>query len=151
MLPHTVPRCRIGGCATYCSASTSRGSWAATAGSTLVANLAGAAVTVGGQPRGVTPIAALKLRAPATYDIRVEKAGYVAFSTKVALPPDSEIKVEAELSRRSKGEAWYQRWYVLAAAGLVVAGAGGMSIYFGTRDSGGPAGDGRLGIKVVIQ
>jgi hypothetical protein len=117
----------------------------------LVANLAGAAVTVGGQPRGVTPIAALKLRAPATYDIRVEKAGYVAFSTKVALPPDSEIKVEAELSRRSKGEAWYQRWYVLAAAGLVVAGAGGTAIYFGTRDSGGPAGDGRLGIKVVIQ
>ena len=116
----------------------------------LVANLAGAAVTVGGQPRGETPIAALKLRAPATYDIRVEKPGYVAFSTKVALPPDGEIKVEAELSRRGS-EAWYQRWYVLAAAGLVVAGAGGTAIYFGMRDSGGPAGDDRLGIKVIIQ
>src|SRR5262245_33764962 len=34
----------------------------------LVANLSGAAVTVGGQPRGETPISALKLRAPATYD-----------------------------------------------------------------------------------
>jgi hypothetical protein len=116
----------------------------------LVANLSGAAVTVGGQPRGETPIAALKLRAPATYDIRVEKPGYVAFSTKVALPPDGEIKVEAELSRRGS-EAWYQRWYVLAAAGLVVAGAGGTAIYFGVRDSGGPAGDDRLGIKVIIQ
>jgi hypothetical protein len=116
----------------------------------LVANLSGAAVTVGGQPRGETPITALKLRAPATYDIRVEKPGYVAFSTKVALPPDGEIKVEAELSRRGS-EAWYQRWYVLAAAGLVVAGAGGTAIYFGTRDGGGPAGDGRLGIKVIIQ
>jgi len=117
----------------------------------LVANLSGAAVTVGGQPRGVTPIAALKLHAPATYDIRVEKSGYVPFSTKVALPPDGEIKVEAELSRRSAGEAWYQRWYVLAAAGMVLAGAGGTAIYFGTRDTGGPAGDGKLGITVVIQ
>jgi len=117
----------------------------------LVANLAGAAVTVGGQSRGVTPIAALRLRAPAAYDIRVEKAGYVPFSTRVALPPDGEIKVEAELSRRPGSDAWYQRWYVLAAAGLVVAGAGGTAIYFGTRDSGGPAGDGKLGIKVIIQ
>jgi hypothetical protein len=116
----------------------------------LVANLAGAAVTVGGQPRGATPITALKLRAPATYDIRVEKPGYVAFSTKVALPPDGEIKVEASLSRR-RSEAWYQRWYVLAAAGFVVAGAGGTAIYFGMRDSGGPVGDDRLGIKVIIQ
>src|SRR6185503_11150104 len=116
----------------------------------LVANLSGAAVTVGGQPRGVTPISALKLHAPATYDIRVEKSGYVPFSTKVALPPDGEIKVEAELSRRGS-EAWYQRWYVLAAAGLVVAGAGGTAIYLGVRDGGGPAGDGKLGIKVIIQ
>jgi hypothetical protein len=117
----------------------------------LVANLSGAAVTVGGQPRGVTPIEALKLQAPATYDIRVEKSGYVPFSTKVALPPDGEIKVEAELSRRSAGEAWYQRWYVLAAAGVVLAGAGSTAIYFATRDTGGPAGDGKLGITVVIQ
>ena len=117
----------------------------------LVANLSGAAVTVGGQPRGVTPIEVLKLHAPATYEIRVEKSGYVPFSTKVALPPDGEIKVEAELSRRSGGEAWYQRWYVLAAAGLVLAGAGGTAIYLGTRDTGGPAGDGKLGITVVIQ
>ena len=99
----------------------------------LVANLSGAAVTVGGQPRGVTPIEALKLRAPATYDIRVEKSGYVPFSTKVALPPDGEIKVEAELSRRGGDAAWYQHWYVLAAAGVVVAGAGGTAIYFATH------------------
>ena len=58
---------------------------------------------------------------------------------------------EAELSRRGRDDAWYQRWYVLAAASLVVAGAGGTAIYFGTRDTGGPAGDGKLGITVVIQ
>ena len=101
----------------------------------IVANLSGAAVTVGGQSRGVTPVAALKLPAPASYDIRIEKLGYVPFTTRIALPPDGEIKVEAELSRRGGEAAWYQRWYVLAAAGVVVAGAGGTAIYFATRNT----------------
>jgi hypothetical protein len=116
----------------------------------IVANLAGAAVTVGGEPRGLTPIQALKLHAPASYDIRVDKPGYVPFTTKVALPPDGEIKVEAQLSRRGS-EAWYQHWYVLAAAGLVVAGAGGTAIYFGTRDTGGTVPPGALPITGSIQ
>jgi hypothetical protein len=98
----------------------------------IVANLAGAAVTVGGQSRGITPIQALKLPAPATYDIRVEKAGYVPFTTRVALPPDGEVKVEAEMSRRGSS-AWYQKWYVLAGAGVLIAGAAGTAIYVGTR------------------
>lgn len=116
----------------------------------IVANLAGAAVTVGGEPRGLTPIQALKLHAPASYDIRVDKQGYVPFTTRVALPPDGEIKVEAQLSRRGS-EAWYQHWYVLAAAGLVVAGAGGTAIYFGTREPGGAAPPGSLPITGSIQ
>jgi len=117
----------------------------------IVANLAGAAVTVGGQPRGAAPIEALKLPAPASYDIRVEKPGYVPFTTRVALPPDGEIKVEAELARRG-GNAWYQHWYVLAAAGVIVAGAGGTAIYFGTRDRSAPIspGDGTLHITGSI-
>ena len=113
----------------------------------IVANLSGAAVTVGGQSRGVTPVAALKLPAPASYDIRIEKLGYVPFTTRIALPPDGEIKVEAELSRRGGEAAWYQRWYVLAAAGVVVAGAGGTAIYFATRDT---PGDGALHITGSI-
>jgi hypothetical protein len=116
----------------------------------IVANLAGAAVTVGGTPRGLTPVAALTLHAPATYEIRVEKPGYVPFTTKVALPPDGEIKVEAQLSRRSPDAAWYQRWYVLAAAGLVVASAGGTTIYFATRDTGG-AGGGQLHLTATTR
>ena len=101
----------------------------------IVANLTGAAVTVGGQARGATPIEPLKLPAPASYDIRVEKAGYVPFTTRVALPPDGEIKVEAALSQRGGEPAWYQRWYVLAGAGVLVAGAAGTAIYFGTRST----------------
>jgi len=117
----------------------------------IVANLAGAAVTVSGEPRGVTPIEALTLRAPATYEIRVDKSGYVPFTTRVALPPDGEIKVEAQLSRRAGAVAWYQHWYVLAAAGAVVAGAGGTAIYFGTRDTGGAAGDGQLRLTATTR
>jgi len=98
----------------------------------IVANLSGAAVTVGGEPRGVTPIEKLTLPAPATYDIRIEKQGFVAYRTKVELPPDGQLKVEAELSRRGE-TAWYQRWYVLAAAGVLVAGAAGTTIYFATK------------------
>lgn len=112
----------------------------------IVANLAGASVTVGGENRGMTPIQPLKLHAPATYTIRVEKADYVPFTTKVQLPPDGEIKVEAELSRRGAGSAWYQRWYVLAGAGLLVAGAAGTAIYFGTRET---ASD-RVPVTIVI-
>jgi len=101
----------------------------------IVVNLAGASVTVGGEKKGLTPIEPLKLHAPATYQIRVEKDGYVPFTTKVALPPDGEIKVEAELSLRGAGTSWYQHWYVLAGATILVAGAAGTAIYFGTRDN----------------
>ncbi|HEX3762270.1 MAG TPA: PEGA domain-containing protein [Kofleriaceae bacterium] len=116
----------------------------------IVANLTGAAVTVGGTSRGLTPIEALKLPAPASYDIRVDKPGYLPFATRIALPPDGEIKVEAELARRAP-EAWYQHWYVVAAAGVVVAGAGGTALYFATRSTGaGPSGDGTLHVTGSI-
>ncbi|HWU86984.1 MAG TPA: PEGA domain-containing protein, partial [Kofleriaceae bacterium] len=113
----------------------------------IVANLAGASVTVGGERRGETPLEALKLPAPATYEIRVEKAGFQAYKTKVALPPDGEIKVEANLSRPGRSPSWYQHWYVMAGLGLVVAGAGGSAIYFATRETG----DGRIGVSGVVQ
>lgn len=113
----------------------------------IVANVAGAAVTVGAVPRGVTPLAPLRLRAPATYEIRVERAGYVPYRTRVALPPDGEMKVEASLARPG-GAAWYQRWYVLAGLGAVVAGAGATAVYFATRE---PAGDGNIGVTGGVE
>jgi hypothetical protein len=116
----------------------------------VVANLDGAAVTVGGEPRGITPIAALHLRAPASYEIRVDKNGYVPFMTRVALPPDGELKVYAELARRGGAAAWYQHWYVLAAASAIVVGAGGAAIYFGTRDTGGGGAAGSLPINGTV-
>jgi hypothetical protein len=96
-------------------------------------NETGAAVTVGGERRGVTPIEPLKLRAPAKYPIRIEKAGFVPFTTTVQLPPDSELKVDAELSRRGAGSHWYEKWYVYAG-GVVVLGLVGGGVYFATRE-----------------
>ncbi len=119
----------------------------------IVASLPGAAVTIGGAARGLTPIQALQLPAPANYDIRIEKAGYVPFTTRVALPPDGEIKVEAELVWARRGAAaWYQHWYVLAAAGVIVAGAGGTALYFATHTTTTPAapGDGTLHVTGSI-
>ena len=42
-----------------------------------------------------------KLRAPATYAIKIEKTGFDAYTTKIQLPADGELKVEANLSRKS--------------------------------------------------
>ncbi len=99
----------------------------------IIANQAGALVSIGGERKGTTPLAPLKLHAPATYSIRVEKDGFVPYTTKIQLPPDAELKVEAELSRRT-GKAWYQRWWVVGGLGLLVAGAAGTTIYFATRE-----------------
>jgi hypothetical protein len=83
----------------------------------------------------MTPIKPLRLRAPATYEIKVEKQGFVPFTTSVQLPPDSELKVRAPMQRPGK-DSWYTRWYVLAGMGIVVAGAAGGAIYLATDDSG---------------
>src|SRR5262249_25542191 len=118
----------------------------------IVASEAGAAVTVGGEPRGTTPIPPIKLHAPATYDIHVEKRGFVAFNTQVTVPPDGEVKVRAALQKPG-ATAWYAHWYVLAAASAIVVGAGGTAVYFATRDSGGIFGnnDPRLTVKGGVQ
>ncbi|MBA2538859.1 MAG: PEGA domain-containing protein [Deltaproteobacteria bacterium] len=99
----------------------------------IVASEAGASVTVGGENRGVTPIQPLRLRAPAAYEIKVEKQGFVPFTTSVRLPPDGELKVRAPLQRPGK-DSWYTRWYVLAGMGLFVAGAAGGAIYLATNE-----------------
>ena len=99
----------------------------------IVASEAGALVTVGGQQRGETPIPPLKLHAPANYDVRVEKRGFVPFTTRVRLPPDAELKVNATLQRPGGAPSWWQHWYVLAGAGIIVAGAAGTTIYFATK------------------
>ena len=95
----------------------------------IISREAGAAVTVGGKRRGATPIEPLKLHAPATYDIRVEKSGFRPFTASVKLPPDVTLDLPVKLERPTH-VAWYQHWYVLAGLGLVVAGAAVASVYY---------------------
>lgn len=86
------------------------------------ANVAGADVLIGSRPRGQTPLAPLKVPAPATYEIAVTKPGYTDFRASVAVPPDGEVLVRTELTERTT-QAWYQKWWVLALAGTVAVGA----------------------------
>jgi hypothetical protein len=99
----------------------------------VVANLSGALVKLGGEDRGTTPLKPLRVRAPASYDIRVEKSGFTPFSATVAVPPDGEVTVKAQLTRRGGTVRWYQKWWVLGIAGAAVIGATGVAIYVGTR------------------
>ncbi len=99
----------------------------------IVVSQVGAEVTVGGEKRGESPIEPLKLHAPAVYDIHVQKDGFLPWTASVKLPPDSELKLPVSLQRPGGRVAWYQHWYVLTAASLVVAGAAGATIYFVTQ------------------
>ncbi len=94
------------------------------------ANLAGAKVFLGDDAQGVTPIEAIVVRAPATYDLRLTKPGYVPFSAQVQVPPDGEVAVDARLTREGGARPWYAHWYVAAIAGVVVAGGVGLGVYF---------------------
>jgi len=98
----------------------------------IISSQAGARVMIDKQPHGTTPIEPLRLHAPASYAIRVEKDGFTPFQTRVELPPDGELKVEANLTRASH-VAWYAHWYVLAIGAVIVAGAAGGGIYYATR------------------
>jgi hypothetical protein len=102
----------------------------------VVSSETGAQVTVGGEIRGLTPIKPLTLRAPATYDVRVVKSGFVPFSTQVQLPPDGELRVNATLQKPGGKSSWYTRWYVLAGVSVLAAGAAGGAIYFATSSGG---------------
>lgn len=93
---------------------------------------AGAVVEVNGEQRGETPLAPLRVRAPASYDIRVEKAGFNPFVAAVEVPPEGVVRVRASLVRRG-GQPWYKRWWVVALAGGVVVGA--TAAVIATRDA----------------
>jgi hypothetical protein len=106
------------------------------------ADQAGALVTLNEQPSGKTPLPEpVKVRAPATYRLRVEKSGFVPFQARVDVLPDANVEVHATLVRESCEVPWYKKWYVWAAVGGAVAIAGASTaIYFGTRTDPTPLG-----------
>ncbi|MCU1278879.1 MAG: hypothetical protein JWM53_2425 [bacterium] len=102
----------------------------------------GAAVTLNGETAGKTPLPEpVKVRAPATYKLRVEKSGFVPFQARVDVLPDANVEVHASMVRESKDAPWYKRWYVWAAiGGVLAAGGAATAIYFGTRTDSTPLG-----------
>ena len=106
------------------------------------ADQAEAAVTLNGQAAGKTPLPApVKVRAPATYKLKVEKTGFVPFQARVDVLPDANVEVHATLVRESREVPWYKKWYVWAiVGGVVAAGGAATAIYFGTRTESTPLG-----------
>jgi hypothetical protein len=91
----------------------------------ITVNVAGAEIVVGGRRRGVSPLASLRVAAPSSYDLDVKKVGYHPFHAEVRVPPDSEIKVNAQLTGLNQDNRgpWYTKGWVVAAAGVLVTGA----------------------------
>jgi hypothetical protein len=108
----------------------------------ITADESGAAVTLNGEPAGKTPLRQpVKVRAPATYQLRVDKSGFLSFKASVDVMPDANIAVRATLVRESGNVPWYKRWYVwLAVGGALALGGAATAIYFGVRSEGTPLG-----------
>jgi hypothetical protein len=106
------------------------------------ADQAGAAVSLNGNAAGKTPLPEpVKVRAPATYKLKVEKSGFVPFQARVDILPDANVEVHATLVRESREVPWYKKWYVWAiVGGAVAAGGAATAIYFGTRTESTPLG-----------
>jgi hypothetical protein len=101
----------------------------------IVTNVAGAAVELNGESQGKTPIAeSIKVRAPATYKVRLSKSDYVTFQAGIDVLPDATVEVRATLVREEGKQPWYKKWYVWAAVGGAIAIAGAaVAIYYGTK------------------
>lgn len=104
-------------------------------------NVAGARIVVGGEPRGTSPLPPFQVPAPSRYRIEVAAAGYGPFRAEVAVPPDAEVTVDAELTRPGRGRTpWYAHWYVPVLAGLVVGGAVTTGVVLSNQRDAVPAG-----------
>jgi hypothetical protein len=85
------------------------------------ADVAGAEVRLGGAAHGKTPLAPIRVPAPQTVDLRVSKPGYTDFRARIDVTADATVEVRPVLTRRP-GAAWYEKPWVWAIAGAVVAG-----------------------------
>lgn len=104
-------------------------------------NVAGATIVVGGELRGTAPLPPFQVPAPAHYKIEVDAAGYGPFRAEVAVPPDAEVTVDAELTRPGRGHTpWYAHWWVPVVAGVVVGGAVTTGVLLSNQRDAVPAG-----------
>lgn len=104
-------------------------------------NVAGATIVVGGERRGTSPLPSFQVPAPAHYRIEVDAIGYGPFRAEVAVPPDAEVTVDAELTRPGRAHnPWYAHWWVPVVAGVVVGGAVTTGVLLSNQRDAVPAG-----------
>jgi hypothetical protein len=101
----------------------------------IISDVDGAQVGLNGAHSGTTPLPdALRVAAPGSYRVRLDKPGFDPFQARIDVPPDATVEVRATLSHGNGPVVWYKRWYVWAIVGGAAAAAGaGLAIYYGTR------------------
>lgn len=108
-------------------------------------NKDGAAVFLDAAKRGTTPLPGpLKVQAPSTHDIRVNKKGYVPFTAQVKVPPDATIQVNATLVPVSgPGVPYYKQWWfwtsIASGVAIVVGLSTGLTLGLRKSDNTVPA------------
>lgn len=105
-------------------------------------NVEAATVLVDGQRRGITPLPPVTVAAPKSYDVAVAKSGYSEFRARIAVTPNALVVVKPELTLLP-ADAWYKKWWVLALAGAVTAGAVTTAIVIAT--------DGAADVPVMVE
>ena len=81
-------------------------------------------VLLNGKLRGRTPMRPIRVLAPARYLVRVRRAAHIDFVTRLHVLPDAAVEVTPTLAKKTQPRqpSWYERWWVWAIIGGVVAG-----------------------------
>jgi hypothetical protein len=91
-------------------------------------NVDEASVLVDGNPVGQTPLDPLKLTAPKSYTVHIEKDGYQPFDATVDVAPDAEVALAPLLEPLQPEEgSIVGRWWFWTGVGVIAAAA--TSIY----------------------
>lgn len=84
--------------------------------------------------RGKTPIAPLTVPAPGRYTVRVQRPGHRDFVARLDVLPEATVAVKPNLSPVGHKPSWYEKWWVWALVGGVVAGSA-TALAIGLADS----------------
>lgn len=107
---------------------------------------AGAEVRVDGTTLGPAPLS--REVTPGAHFVQVQRAGFRPWSKTVTVESGVELRVEVSLERAQRespaaaattSKPLYKRWWFWTIIGAAAAAGTGTAIYFGTRDTGGPA------------
>jgi hypothetical protein len=103
-------------------------------------NITGARITLDGKDWVSCPANAAQRVLSGEHLIVGERPGYQTLSRRVLVTGGQTQTPSLDFVPSGGRRAWYQRWYVLGAASVLVLGASGAAVYYATRD------DGTLGV-----